>query len=75
MPPPNVTGRLHMGHAMFVTLQVTEVHNAFCSSKSWSWAGPLPALAVAGLSLGCFAMVTLQLSGPLADSHYQCVLP
>ncbi len=21
MPPPNVTGRLHMGHAMFVTLQ------------------------------------------------------
>lgn len=22
MPPPNVTGRLHMGHAMFVTLQV-----------------------------------------------------
>jgi hypothetical protein len=22
MPPPNVTGKLHMGHAMFVTLQV-----------------------------------------------------
>ena len=22
MPPPNVTGALHMGHAMFVTLQV-----------------------------------------------------
>ena len=21
MPPPNVTGALHMGHAMFVTLQ------------------------------------------------------
>ena len=21
MPPPNVTGRLHMGHAMFATLQ------------------------------------------------------
>lgn len=21
MPPPNVTGKLHMGHAMFVTLQ------------------------------------------------------
>lgn len=21
MPPPNVTGRLHMGHAMFITLQ------------------------------------------------------
>ena len=23
MPPPNVTGRLHMGHAMFVTLQAS----------------------------------------------------
>jgi tRNA synthetases class I (I, L, M and V) len=28
MPPPNVTGRLHMGHAMFVTLQ------ASCSSEA-----------------------------------------
>lgn len=24
MPPPNVTGGLHMGHAMFVALQVDE---------------------------------------------------
>lgn len=24
MPPPNVTGRLHMGHAMFATLQVDQ---------------------------------------------------
>ncbi|KAF8364557.1 hypothetical protein HHK36_016945 [Tetracentron sinense] len=24
MPPPNVTGSLHMGHAMFVTLEVRE---------------------------------------------------
>ena len=24
MPPPNVTGSLHMGHAMFVTLEVGE---------------------------------------------------
>ena len=24
MPPPNVTGALHMGHAMFVTLQVRQ---------------------------------------------------
>lgn len=23
MPPPNVTGALHMGHAMFVTLEVS----------------------------------------------------
>ena len=38
MPPPNVTGRLHMGHAMFVTLQVAKVLNALCSSKSWACA-------------------------------------
>lgn len=25
MPPPNVTGALHMGHAMFVTLEVREL--------------------------------------------------
>jgi hypothetical protein len=25
MPPPNVTGALHMGHAMFVTLEVSAV--------------------------------------------------
>lgn len=23
MPPPNVTGKLHMGHAMFATIQVS----------------------------------------------------
>ena len=26
MPPPNVTGALHMGHAMFVTLEDIMVH-------------------------------------------------
>jgi len=26
MPPPNVTGSLHMGHAMFVTLEVVELN-------------------------------------------------
>lgn len=25
MPPPNVTGSLHMGHAMFVTLEVVKI--------------------------------------------------
>jgi hypothetical protein len=29
MPPPNVTGKLHMGHAMFVTLQVRY--------GAWAW--------------------------------------
>lgn len=26
MPPPNVTGSLHMGHAMFVTLEVEKYY-------------------------------------------------
>jgi hypothetical protein len=30
MPPPNVTGKLHMGHAMFATLQVIEP----CSTRA-----------------------------------------
>lgn len=30
MPPPNVTGSLHMGHAMFVTLEVRE-NNSYLS--------------------------------------------
>lgn len=29
MPPPNVTGSLHMGHAMFVTLEVAFSCNSF----------------------------------------------
>lgn len=36
MPPPNVTGKLHMGHAMFVTLQVGEAAGAsFIEAGSW----------------------------------------
>lgn len=31
MPPPNVTGSLHMGHAMFVTLEVVKLLLNFCS--------------------------------------------
>jgi len=34
MPPPNVTGALHMGHAMFVTLEVgTHYFNSLKSYK------------------------------------------
>ena len=71
MPPPNVTGRLHMGHAMFVTLQVTKVSHCILQRqimvlRSKSSSAP----AVAGLSLGCIAVVILQLSCPLAHSHY-----
>ena len=31
MPPPNVTGSLHMGHAMFVTLEVVKLLLNSCS--------------------------------------------
>jgi hypothetical protein len=30
MPPPNVTGALHMGHAMFVTLEVILFFHLLC---------------------------------------------
>lgn len=35
MPPPNVTGKLHMGHAMFATLQVRGACSG-CSAQSCS---------------------------------------
>ena len=37
MPPPNVTGKLHMGHAMFVTLQdvATRFHRARGREALW----------------------------------------
>lgn len=47
MPPPNVTGRLHMGHAMFVTLQAsspvvigTRLTTDCCVAKVYTWLGP-----------------------------------
>ncbi|GMH32320.1 hypothetical protein BSKO_00154 [Bryopsis sp. KO-2023] len=37
MPPPNVTGRLHMGHAMFVTLQDIMVRFARMRGRCTLW--------------------------------------
>jgi hypothetical protein len=37
MPPPNVTGALHMGHAMFVTLQDIMVRWARMNGKQALW--------------------------------------
>ena len=37
MPPPNVTGRLHMGHAMFVTLQDIMVRHARMQGRPALW--------------------------------------
>ena len=37
MPPPNVTGALHMGHAMFVTLQDIMARNARMRGRPTLW--------------------------------------
>eukprot|EP00955_Chlamydomonas_euryale_P095876 364965-Chlamydomonas_euryale.AAC.28 len=37
MPPPNVTGRLHMGHAMFATLQDIMVRHARMRGRKALW--------------------------------------
>ena len=37
MPPPNVTGALHMGHAMFVTLQDIMARNARMRDRPTLW--------------------------------------
>ncbi len=47
MPPPNVTGRLHMGHAMFVTLQDIMTRYARMCDRPTLW---LPGTDHAGIA-------------------------
>jgi methionyl-tRNA synthetase len=47
MPPPNVTGALHMGHAMFVTLQDIMARNARMRGRPTLW---LPGTDHAGIA-------------------------
>lgn len=47
MPPPNVTGRLHMGHAMFVALQDIMTRYARMAGKNTLW---LPGTDHAGIA-------------------------
>jgi len=47
MPPPNVTGRLHMGHAMFVTLQDALARQARMAGRRTLW---LPGTDHAGIA-------------------------
>ena len=47
MPPPNVTGALHMGHAMFVTLQDLMIRYQRMQGKSALW---LPGTDHAGIA-------------------------
>ena len=37
IPPPNVTGSLHMGHALFITLQDAMVRHARMHGKNTLW--------------------------------------
>jgi len=46
MPPPNVTGSLHMGHAMFVTLEVVKLLLNSCSVYYDFWLEILKMLIV-----------------------------
>jgi len=47
MPPPNVTGRLHMGHAMFATLQDAMARGARMRGRPTLW---LPGTDHAGIA-------------------------
>jgi valyl-tRNA synthetase len=47
MPPPNVTGSLHMGHALFVTLQDILARNARMRGMATLW---LPGVDHAGIA-------------------------
>ena len=47
MPPPNVTGRLHMGHAMFATLQDCMVRFRRMQGRRTLW---LPGTDHAGIA-------------------------
>jgi valyl-tRNA synthetase len=47
MPPPNVTGKLHMGHAMFVTLQDIMTRYARMAGRPTLW---LPGTDHAGIA-------------------------
>ena len=47
MPPPNVTGKLHMGHAMFVTLQDIMTRYARMCNRPTLW---LPGTDHAGIA-------------------------
>lgn len=47
MPPPNITGRLHMGHALFSTIQDAMIRHARMSGRDALW---LPGVDHAGMA-------------------------
>lgn len=57
MPPPNVTGRLHMGHAMFVTLQDIMARYARMAGRRTLW---LPGTDHAGIATQVWLLMSLR---------------
>ena len=60
MPPPNVTGALHMGHAMFVTLQDVMARNARMRGRPTLW---LPGSDHAGIATQLVVERSLEAEG------------
>ena len=60
MPPPNVTGRLHMGHAMFVTVQDIMARYQRMKGRAVLW---LPGTDHAGIATQMVVERALQAEG------------
>jgi hypothetical protein len=67
MPPPNVTGKLHMGHAMFATLQDIMIRYARMTGRKALW---IPGTDHAGIATqvsqawrGCVRVCSTHLAG------------
>ena len=60
MPPPNVTGALHMGHAMFVTIEDIMTRYARMNGKDVLW---LPGTDHAGIATQMVVEKSLALEG------------
>ena len=74
MPPPNVTGRLHMGHAMFVTLQDIMTRYARMCNRPSLW---LPGTDHAGIAtqvvIRSLASPVLQRTNPALQLFACCL--
>ena len=71
MPPPNVTGRLHMGHAMFVTLEDVMARFQRMRGRPTLW---LPGTDHAGIATQMLVERDLRSKG-IAVSNTHLTLP
>ena len=66
-PPPNVTGKLHMGHALFVTLQDIMVRYQRMRGRPALW---LPGTDHAGIATQASLHKMMSLSWPLGGHNH-----